>query len=114
MAPEVAKFERYNQSVDVYSFSILLWQFFKLTKPYENYTFNMHQRYVVMEGHRPKVDESWPEAIGAIMKKGWSSEISKRPTAAELLSIIQNHIIELGNELNDGECSYHATLFYIE
>ena len=95
MAPEIAKNKPYNHSVDVYSFAILLWQLFALAKPYENYTYNMHQRYVVHEGHRPKIDEAWPQEIQVLLKKCWSSKISKRPSASEALGTIRSLLVRM-------------------
>ena len=92
MAPEIAKNRPYNHSVDVYSFGIIFWQLFALTKPYENYTYNMHQRYVVHEGHRPKIDNAWSKTIQDLMKKCWSNNIRKRPTASEVLEIIKTEL----------------------
>jgi len=95
MAPEIAKNKPYNHSIDVYSFAVLLWQLFALAKPYENYTYNMHQRYVVHEGHRPKIDEAWPQEIQALLKKCWSSKIPKRLSASETLEIIKGLLIRI-------------------
>lgn len=101
MAPEIAKNKPYNHSVDVYSYAILLWQLFALSKPYENYTYNMHQRYVVHEGHRPKIEPTWPDAIKLLMKRCWSSKIAKRPSASEVLAVIQTEIVQM----RDGDAS---------
>lgn len=97
MAPEVAQFRPYNHSVDIYSFSILLWQLLSLGKPYDNYTYNMHQRYVVVEGHRPKIDDSWPGAIGKLLKTCWSANIPDRPSAAMVLEVLIDELKQISD-----------------
>jgi len=92
MAPEVALCDRYNHSVDVYSFGIILWQLLSLAKPYESFSYTMFQEYVVIGGFRPKIDPSWPKSLRLLMEKCWSTDIKKRPKPEELVTVVQDEI----------------------
>eukprot|EP00527_Entomoneis_sp_CCMP2396_P008091 CAMPEP_0198153428 /NCGR_PEP_ID=MMETSP1443-20131203/64158_1 /TAXON_ID=186043 /ORGANISM="Entomoneis sp., Strain CCMP2396" /LENGTH=421 /DNA_ID=CAMNT_0043819769 /DNA_START=25 /DNA_END=1290 /DNA_ORIENTATION=+ len=99
MAPEVALGRPYNQSCDVYSFSILLWQILKVMKPFEIYdTKASFQAKVVIRGARPKTHATWDPLLNTCMKEGWDANISKRPTMAAVLETLDKVISEESGE----------------
>ncbi|GAX15182.1 hypothetical protein FisN_12Lh116 [Fistulifera solaris] len=53
MAPEVIRERRYNAKVDVYSWSMVVWQLFTHCKPYSLYSPVDHARHVCIGGERP-------------------------------------------------------------
>lgn len=53
MAPEVIRDRRYNCKVDVYSWSMVVWQLFTHCKPYSLYSPVDHARHVCLGGERP-------------------------------------------------------------
>eukprot|EP00595_Chromulina_sp_UTEXLB2642_P000866 CAMPEP_0196766894 /NCGR_PEP_ID=MMETSP1095-20130614/32399_1 /TAXON_ID=96789 ORGANISM="Chromulina nebulosa, Strain UTEXLB2642" /NCGR_SAMPLE_ID=MMETSP1095 /ASSEMBLY_ACC=CAM_ASM_000446 /LENGTH=202 /DNA_ID=CAMNT_0042131757 /DNA_START=856 /DNA_END=1461 /DNA_ORIENTATION=+ len=59
MAPEVALGRGYNNTVDVYSFGIILWQVLKNKIPFKNMSKKMYMERVVMGGLRPSIDKRW-------------------------------------------------------
>jgi serine/threonine protein kinase len=81
MAPEVLLGKRYNETADVYSLSILLWQLLSLKTPYDVYlkesTFRERMGYM---GKRPSINVEWPAEIRYLLKRGWSSQAVDRPT----------------------------------
>ena len=46
MAPEVSLGEPYNQAVDVYSFSMVLWEMLHMKKPYFGMNVETHRQQV--------------------------------------------------------------------
>jgi hypothetical protein len=58
MAPEVCFSDPYNEKADVYSFGILLYQVASLVTPFDGFSMDKHERYVLREGHRPDVKNS--------------------------------------------------------
>jgi serine/threonine protein kinase len=98
MAPEVALQENYNESSDVYSFGILMFQMLALEIPFEGYSMNMFEKKVVREGARPKVDPKWPQRIVDLLQKSWSAKISERPTMEEIVDILRAEISEKTDE----------------
>ena len=79
MAPEVAKEEPYNESVDVYSFSILLWQICSLKTPFADFIVKTHYESVIQGDVRPDINSNWPTLLSTLMTKGWSVDIAERP-----------------------------------
>lgn len=90
MAPEVALRKRYNLSVDVYSFAILLWEIFSLEKPFDGYSEQQHMSFVVQRGFRPKIEtlRSWPEGMRTLVQRCWDQDMNKRPEFRDIVSAI--------------------------
>jgi len=90
MAPEVALGTPYNETCDVYSFSILLWQMLKAETPFENYaSVKSFQSKVVKGGVRPAPDPKWAADITDLMRRSWSPDISKRPVMDEVCETLR-------------------------
>ena len=85
MAPEVALRRKYNESVDVYSYGIILWQMATDKVPFKGLNKEEFMIYVVHEGNRPKLDHSWPTGFCELLTNCWSKEPSKRPTFASIM-----------------------------
>jgi serine/threonine protein kinase len=100
MAPEVFLGQPYNELIDVYSFSILLWQILQLETPYEGFTMQMLTKKVIQGGARPKCDPKWPQPIVNLLHRGWSNILS-RPSTKDILDV-------LGKEM--GESVVYARL----
>jgi serine/threonine protein kinase len=92
MATEVALAKPYNESCDVYSFCILLWQILKLETPFDGYTMNMFTKKVIKAGTRPMCDPKWPEKISKVMKLGWGASLKDRPSMEEICAILREEI----------------------
>ena len=94
MAPEVALEKRYDISVDVYSFGILLHELTSLEKPFEGYSASRHMKQVVMGGERPTLDTprtSWfPVQLHWLIQKCWSAAPSDRPTFSGVRQILMD------------------------
>jgi serine/threonine protein kinase len=110
MAPEVAKVQHYNLSVDVYSFAILLHEIASLEKPFQGYTASKHMAQVVMGGERPRLDTastSWfPCELQWLFRKCWSPIPTERPTftsvKTSLEDIVETSPKSIGNTVMDG------------
>mmetsp|Transcript_2856 Transcript_2856/g.4341 ORF Transcript_2856/g.4341 Transcript_2856/m.4341 type:complete len:452 (+) Transcript_2856:42-1397(+) len=79
MAPEVALGKPYNQSVDVYSFGIILWQITKGRVPFSGLGRRTYMENVVMGGERPRCDRKWPKAFTALLQRCWHEDMTQRP-----------------------------------
>jgi serine/threonine protein kinase len=98
MAPEVALGKPYNESVDVYSFSILTWEILQLEKPFSGYSMDTLTKKVVEGGHRPKCDDNWPASVKDILARGWHAQISKRCSMDEMYAAFQDEISKNSDE----------------
>lgn len=88
MAPEVALRKRYNLSVDVFSYAILLWEICSLEKPFDGFTEMEHMNLVVKSGHRPKLDtlKSWPDALKHLLHDCWKEDFNERPIFHDIVT----------------------------
>jgi len=91
MAPEVALELPYNQSVDVYSFSIILWEMISRTKPYAGMNVHMHRARVCENGERPLLDARvFREDLASCIRAGWAHDMDARPSFAEIVSLLSS------------------------
>lgn len=92
MAPEVAKGRPYNMTVDVYSFSILLWQICSLVTPFENLNKQTHHDQVVLGNVRPPINPSWPKELSTVMSNGWSEDMTVRPDCSHIMDVLRTEM----------------------
>ena len=118
MAPEIIRRQPYNLSVDVYSFSILLWQMCTLRVPFAEYIdIKDFNHDIANKGKRPRFSKKHkkllPEALRQLMVSCWSDNIFERPTISfliwklkEELQMLQaenddNHQVDISDRLED-------------
>jgi serine/threonine protein kinase len=95
MAPEVLTNQAYDESADLYSFGIVLWELMTHKDPYpEINTFGEMLEKVCKQHHRPAIPESCPPTLRALMEKCWDPVPSKRPSFVDVLSEIDGILIE--------------------
>ena len=103
MAPEVALGKTYNETADVYSFSILLYEILALETPFDIYkTIASFQSRVVRGGVRPKCNPKWPATIQSTLKSSWGVKVNKRPSMEEVSTVIGNEIAKDGDDVGGG------------
>ena len=98
MAPEVARDEPYNLSVDSYSYGVLFWQICSLTTPYAKFNQHTHSTRVVHAGERPTPDKTWPPSWVALMTSAWSPDPASRPTPENLAALVHEIVYEMETE----------------
>jgi serine/threonine protein kinase len=98
MAPEVAKDCPYNDTVDCFSFGILLWELCSAEKPYFGYSSGKHMQQIVLGGERPKMDSqhiaNWPMNLQWLMKRCWSSFPAVRPSFAVIKMVLKDVLMD--------------------
>lgn len=92
MAPEVALSQPYNETVDVYSFGIILWQMASGQVPFASMDKETFMREVVRGHQRPALDRGWSREFQSLLVACWSEHISKRPSFAAILDILHNKL----------------------
>jgi serine/threonine protein kinase len=92
MAPEVAFGKPCNETMDVYSFGILLYQILALEAPFEGLTVKSFPKFVFEKGARPHPDPKWPVYISSLMRTCWSPHIHERPSMAEAVALVSAEI----------------------
>ena len=84
----MAKYKPYNQSVDVYSYAVLMWEVLSLKKPFEGYQYERWLKCVV-RGERPAIDPQWSESLQLLIENCWSTQIMKRYTFDVIVEILR-------------------------
>lgn len=107
MCPRVALKLPYNESCDVYSFCILLWQILQLEIPFEKYNYIQLRTKVLIEGidgERPKIykynlkKKWWSNELQDLMNRGWSYDYKVRPTMKDICTILNNELQQYYNQ----------------
>lgn len=95
----VAKDHPYNESVDAYSFGILLWEICSLEKPFFGLSSRKHMREVVLGGERPKMDHvhiaNWPVELQGLMQSCWCDTPSSRPSLKVVKQTVEKILVDL-------------------
>jgi serine/threonine protein kinase len=92
MAPEVLKGKSYTQASNIYSFSIIMWEFTSRIPPFNDKAHDFQLALSICKGERPEIIENTPQCYVDLMKKCWNEDPSKRPSASEILNIIKEWI----------------------
>jgi len=101
MAPEVAKEEPYNETVDVYSLGVMAWQIFAMDTPFLGYSIAMHNNLVVEKGGRPKLNPKWGDPLCKWLKNAWSQNIDNRPSMKGCTKILRGEISKVQEDIED-------------
>jgi hypothetical protein len=88
MAVEVIRKHPYNCKVDVFSFSILLWELMALCKPYDGLVGQQVKECVSVFGERPAIPRTWPTNLRRIMRRGWTENLVDRPFMTEVKEVL--------------------------
>jgi len=84
MAVEVIRKHPYNVKVDVFSYSILLWELMALCKPYDGLVGQQVKECVSVFGERPAIPRTWPTNLRRILRRGWCESVVDRPHIGEV------------------------------
>jgi serine/threonine protein kinase len=109
MAPEILRRNPYTPASDIYSFSMIMWEFTSGIPPFNSEAHDHHLVLSVCEGERPEITENTPKCYIDLMKKCWDSDLFNRPTIIMLENIVSKWIrcIDLYYEINrDGDYKY--------
>lgn len=95
MAPEVFESNKYDRQVDVYSYSMILYELICTRIPFEEVSNKQRLGLMVCQGHRPNLEavpEDCPEEFMRIMIKCWDQAPEVRPefsAVVEMLSALR-------------------------
>jgi serine/threonine protein kinase len=94
MAPEIANGLPYNQSCDVYSFGILLWQMLSCEEPFSLYAPRQLRDSVYNKPHkRPHIESDWPEAVQQLLPQMWAASLHDRLTMKAVQSALKDEVV---------------------
>ncbi|GBC02654.1 hypothetical protein RclHR1_04730015 [Rhizophagus clarus] len=103
MAPEVLRGKQYTPASDIYSISMIMWEFTSGVPPFNDRAHDIQLSLSICKGERPEIIENTPQCYINLMKKCWNEDPLKRPSAEEVRLTINNWICR---SFNIGEISY--------
>ncbi|GMH39405.1 hypothetical protein BSKO_07303 [Bryopsis sp. KO-2023] len=103
MPPEVIRGEKYNESADVFSFIMVLFEvlnkyknIYRCTKPGGNACQDVERWAVaVSNGYRPELNEDWPAELKNLIMDGWSANAMHRPSMSDVVRELES-LLEKG------------------
>jgi len=94
MAPEVIRHEPYSEKIDVYSFGVLIWEFFSCEIPFANMTPIQAAFAVADKAARPSAVSEWarnnppPPAWAILIERCWSAHAHDRPGFDQVVEVL--------------------------
>ncbi|GBB94912.1 hypothetical protein RclHR1_02440006 [Rhizophagus clarus] len=92
MAPEVLRGKPYTPASDIYSFSIIMWEFTSGVPPFNDRAHDLQLSIDICKGSRPEIVENTPQCYIDLMKKCWNEDPLKRPSALKVKNTIKDWI----------------------
>jgi len=109
MAPEVLEQKEYDESADLYSFGILLWELVTQKDPYGDMPPNELLEQVCKNGVRPEMtDAEFPPRLQALIKRCWDPDPKKRPRFDAILPEFDLIVLEHSIKDNVGREFWRA------
>ncbi|GBB98435.1 hypothetical protein RclHR1_32230001, partial [Rhizophagus clarus] len=84
MAPEVLRKKPYIPASDIYSFSMIMWEFISGIPPFNDRAHDHQLIYDICKGRRPEIIRNAPKCYVNLMKRCWDSNPSNRPIITEI------------------------------
>src|SRR5579863_6962782 len=84
IAPERFQGQAYTQAMDIYSFSMLMWEICSGKRPLSEQVHDASLVSRICQGFRPEIEEGIPECYVQVMKSCWDMDPTKRPTSNDL------------------------------
>ena len=100
VAPEVLRYKPYSLASDIYSFSMIMWEFISGITPFNNRAHDLQLSISICKGERPEIIENTPQCYAELMKKCWDENPLNRPNASEIKKIIRNWYDIIGGDFN--------------
>ncbi|GAM26703.1 hypothetical protein SAMD00019534_098780 [Acytostelium subglobosum LB1] len=95
MAPEVMMFKEFNESSDVYSFGIVLWEILTRKEPFSHHRELEKFREAVCSKHeRPPIPADCLDSLRKLIEKCWDKEPLRRPSFKEIIATLDHIIVD--------------------
>jgi serine/threonine protein kinase len=91
MAPEVFLHLSYNETVDVYSYGMILFYILDGKPPWPTENGLVAARKAAEEGDRPRIPRGWDNKIQILLQDCWDENPSTRPAFQQILHILRQH-----------------------
>ena len=86
MAPEVYRHEDYDETVDVYSYAMILFYLFVGRPPWAHLSGLDAVRRAAEEGDRPNIPRDLDARLASLMKECWDDNPKARPPFSRIIT----------------------------
>ena len=98
VAPEILRGKSYATASDIYSFSMIMWEFTSGMPPFDDKAHDFQLSLSICNGKRPEITKNTPKCYVNMMQKCWDEDPLIRPNASEIENIIENWIKIISNK----------------
>jgi serine/threonine protein kinase len=91
MAPEVFLHKHYNETVDIYSYGMILFYLLDGRPPWPFDNGMVAVKKASEEGDRPPIPRSWDSRLQVLLQECWDENPSNRPPFRQILSTLQQY-----------------------
>ena len=91
MAPESWNESKYDEKVDVYAFSLILYELFTGILPYEKLDKGQICYKVAVRKERPEFNDLVPDYFKDLIERCWSDDPSQRPSFESIANELRNY-----------------------
>lgn len=91
MAPEVYRHEEYTETVDVYSYAMILFYLLDGKPPWPYLNGLVAVRKAANEGDRPSIPRSWDQRLHDLLQESWSENPMARPPFKQVLKAVNDY-----------------------
>jgi len=94
MAPEVFRHEEYDESVDVYSFSMIFYYMLRGQPPFMSLGGVDAAVAAALRHERPPIPRAWDATLTRLLQNCWSDSGSTRPSFEKVLTILRQYYVD--------------------
>lgn len=91
MAPEIYKHQSYNETVDVYSYGMILFYLLDGKPPWPTLNGLVAARKAAEEGDRPIIPRNWDNRVQILLQECWDENASVRPSFHRIVQALRKH-----------------------
>jgi serine/threonine protein kinase len=95
MAPEVFRHEDYNETVDIYSYAMILFYLMVGRPPWPTLAGMVAVKKAAEEGDRPNIPRDLDLRLQNMMKDCWDDNASLRPSFHKILEVLAQYSTEV-------------------
>lgn len=96
MAPEVLKRQPFDQSVDIYSFGLILWAMVARSEPFQEFTqIEPFTKAICDEHYRPPIPPQCHPRLSQLMHHCWAHDPAQRPTFEAVILELNDILLDL-------------------
>lgn len=107
MAPEVYRHEDYSETVDVYSYAMIMYNLMDGRPPWPNLNGAVAVKKAAVEGERPVLPRKWDERLSNLIQECWDENANVRPSFQKILTVLDDYMSSKFQIDADGPAAPH-------